>query len=132
MSADLEEIRRFDVECDWCGLILAGTMRRSEMGQIVVVKVEHADLSGRACLGSGRRLGTWPLSVELRETSVGLEIRIGEGRPRVHPSRQSLAAVLKGLGVEAEEAVFWAAAVGRGQPITLVVADRRKKSRSKA
>jgi hypothetical protein len=127
----LEETRRFEVECDWCGQILAGQMRRSEMGQIVVAKVEHADLSGRACLGSGRTLGTWPLSVELRETSVGLEIRIGEGRPRVHPSRQSLATVLRGLGVEGGEAVFWAAAVGRGQPITLVVAERRKKPRSR-
>ena len=127
----MDEIRPIEVECDWCGQMLAGQMRGSEVGRAVVVKVEHNDLSGRPCLGSGRNLGTWPLSVELQQTSVGFEVRIGEGRPRVHASRQSVAAVLRELGVEGKEAVFWTATVAPGQPVSFVVRERRKKPRSK-
>ena len=118
------------MECDWCGQILTGQMRRSEVGRAVIVKVDHLDLSGRPCLGSGRSLGTWPLLVEVRVTNMGFEVRIGDGRARVHPSRESVVAVLRQLGVEARDAVFWAAIVVPGQPVTFEVPERRKTPRS--
>ena len=129
MNETRHETLPLEVVCDWCGQILTGQMRSSEVGSVVVVKVEHADQSGRPCLGSGRSIGAWPLSVELRETSVGFEIRIGEGRPRVYPSQESVIEVLRTLGVPGNEAVFWAATVAPGQPVTLLVPERRAKPR---
>jgi hypothetical protein len=91
-------------------------MRRSQVGQMVVVQEGHLDDAGRPCLGSGRTLGTWPLWVELRQTSEGYEIRIGEGRARVHPSRESVVSVLRDLGVERDEAQRQVATLAPGEP----------------
>ena len=122
----MEDVRPFEVECDWCGRKLTGRMRRSQVGQMVVVQERHQDGSGRRCLGSGRSLGTWPLRVELSQTGQGFEIRIGEGRARVHPSRESLVAVLSGLGVERDEAQRHVGAIAPGPAISIEVHERRK------
>jgi hypothetical protein len=126
----MEDIRPFEVECDWCGRKLAGQMRRSQVGQMVVVQEQHLDGAGRPCLGSGRSLGSWPLRVELRQTSEGYEIRIGEGRARVHASRESLVMVLRELGLERDEAQRQVATVEPGQPTFIEVHERRKTPRS--
>ena len=125
----MDDIRPFEVECDWCGQKLTGDMQRSQVGQMVVVQEKHIDQSGRPCLGSGRSLGTWPLRVELRQTSEGYEIRIGDGRARVHPSRDSVVSVLRDLGVERDEAQRQLATVEPGQPIIVEVHERRKTPR---
>ena len=125
----MDDIRPFEVECDWCGQKLTGDMQRSQVGQMVVVQEKHIDQSGRPCLGSGRSLGTWPLRVELRQTSEGYEIRIGDGRARVHPSRDSVVSVLRDLGVERDEAQRQVATVEKGQPIIVEVHERRKTPR---
>jgi hypothetical protein len=129
MLVFLEDVRPFDVECDWCGRKLSGQMRRSQIGQTIVVQESHVDESGRRCLGSGRSLGTWPLRVELRQTNEGYEIRIGNGRARVHPSRESVVSVLRDLGVDRDDAQRQVAKVEPGQPIIVEVGERRKTPR---
>ena len=83
------------------------------------------------CLGSGRSLGTWPLTVELRQTSEGFEIRIGGGRARVHANPASLVVALRDLGVETEEARIQVAAIEPGRPVLVQVHERRKVPRSR-
>jgi hypothetical protein len=68
--------------------------------------------------------------VELRQTSEGYEVRIGEGRPRVHPSRESLVSVLRDLGVERDEAQRQVTTVAPGEPVIVEVHERRKTPRS--
>jgi hypothetical protein len=97
---------------------------------MVVVQEKHEDQSGRHCLGSGRSLGTWPLRVELRQTSEGYEIRIGDGRARVHPSCESVVAVLLDLGNERDEARRQVATVAPGEPVLIEVYERRKVPRA--
>jgi hypothetical protein len=128
----VEDVRPFEVECDWCGQKLTGEMRRSQVGSMVVVQEKHSDHSDRPCLESGQSLGTWPLRVELRQTSVGYEIRIGDGPARVHPSRESVVSVLRDLGVDRDEAQRQVATVEPGQPIMVEVHERRKTPRSKS
>ena len=126
----MEEARPFEVECDWCGRPLTGQVRRSQIGQMVVIQEKHQDPGGRACLGSGRSLGSWPLTVELRRTTEGFEIRIGGGRARVHASPASLVVALCDLGVEPEDARRQVAAIEPGQPVLVQVHERRKVPRS--
>lgn len=101
------------------------------VGQMVVVQEKHEDQSGHRCLGSGRSLGTWPRRVELRQASEDDEIRIGEGRARVHPSRESVVAVQRDLGINRDEAQRQVATVAPGEPLIVEVHDRRKTPRSK-
>ena len=123
------EARPISVECDWCGQRLDGQVRRSQVGRMVVVQARHRDPNGRPCLGSGRAIGAWPLSVELRVTGDAYEMRIGGGRPRIVPTRDALERSLQDLGVERDEARIWAAAVAPGEPATLEVPERRKNPR---
>ncbi len=127
----MEDARPFEVECDWCGRPLAGQIRRAQVGKMVVVQEKHQDAGGRPCLGSGRSLGTWPLSVELRQTSEGFEIRIGGGRARVHANPASLVVSLRDLGVEAEDARRQVAAIEPGRPVLVQVHERRLVPRSR-
>ena len=123
------EARPISVECDWCGQKLDGQIRRSQVGRMVVIQAPHRDSSGRPCLGSGRTIGAWPLSVELRTVADGYEMRIGGGRPRVLPTRDALAQALQELGIERGEARIWSSAISPGQPATLQVPERRKNPR---
>jgi hypothetical protein len=125
------EARPISVECDWCGQKLDGRIRRGQVGRMVVIQAPHRDRAGRPCLGSGRTIGAWPLSVELRALGDSYEVRIGEGRPRIFATGEALARAIQGLGVEGDEARIWAAAVAPGQPATLEVPERRKSPRSR-
>src|SRR5215472_2691522 len=73
------EARPISVECDWCGQKLEGRIRRGQVGRMVVIQAQHRDRAGRSCLGSGRTIGAWPLSVELRSVDDAYEMRIGGG-----------------------------------------------------
>lgn len=125
------EARPISVECDWCGQRLDGRIRRGQVGRMVVIQAQHRDPAGRPCLGSGRTIGTWPLSVELRAIGDSYEMRIGGGRPRILPSRDALARAMQDLGVERDEAGTWAAAIAPGQPVTLEIPERRKNPRTR-
>jgi hypothetical protein len=125
------EARPISVECDWCGQKLDGQIRRGQVGRMIVIQAPHLDRAGRPCLGSGRTIGAWPLSVELRALGDSYEVRIGDGRPRIFASRDALARAIEDLGVERDEARVWAAAVAPGQPATLEVPERRKSPRSR-
>ena len=125
------EARPISVECDWCGQKLDGQIRRGQVGRMIVIQAPHRDRAGRPCLGSGRTIGAWPLSVELRALGDSYEVRIGDGRPRIFASRDALARAIEDLGVERDEARVWAAAVAPGQPATLEVPERRKSPRSR-
>jgi hypothetical protein len=123
------EARPISVECDWCGQKLDGRIRRGQVGRMVVIQAPHRDRAGRPCLGSGRAIGAWPLSVELRALGDSYEVRIGARRPRTLASRDALARAIQDLGVEGDEARVWAAAVAPGQPATLEVPERRRNPR---
>ncbi|HKD18169.1 MAG TPA: hypothetical protein VKG23_09880 [Thermoanaerobaculia bacterium] len=123
------EARPISVECDWCGQKLEGRIRRGQVGRMVVIQAQHRDRAGRSCLGSGRTIGAWPLSVELRSVGDAYEMSIGGGRARTLATRDALARALQDLGVERDEARIWAAAVAPGQPATLEVPERRKNPR---
>jgi hypothetical protein len=123
------EARPIAVECDWCGQKLDGQIRRGQVGRMVVIQAPHRDRTGRSCLGSGRTIGAWPLSIELRAVDDAFEMRIGSGRPRTCASRDVVVRMLQELGIERDEARIWAAAVGPGQPATLEVPERRKNPR---
>jgi hypothetical protein len=125
------EARPISVECDWCGQKLEGLVRRGQVGRMVVIQARHRDRNGRPCLGSGRTIGAWPLSVELRMDGGAYEMRIGGGRPKTIATRDALERSLQDLGVERDEARIWAAAVAPGQPATLEVPERRKSPRSR-
>ena len=73
-------VRQLRVPCDWCGRMLVGKVRRSQVGQMVVVQEKHTDAAGRPCLGTGRALGSWPLQAELRMAGESYELRVGEAR----------------------------------------------------
>jgi len=125
----VDEVRPLEVECDWCGRPLAGEVRRSQVGKMVLVRVAHRSESGRPCLGTGRRLGTWPLRVELRSTPDGFEARIGDGGPKGCTDRESLVGILRELGVERAEAVRKVDAIEPGWPVVVEAQERRRAPR---
>jgi hypothetical protein len=125
----VDEVRSLEVECDWCGRMLSGEVRRSQVGKMVLVRVAHRSESGRACLGTGRRIGTWPLRVEMRSTPDGFEARIGDGGPKGCPDRESLVGVLRELGVDRAEAMRKVEAIEPGGPVVVEAQERRRSPR---
>jgi hypothetical protein len=107
-------------------------MRRFQIGQMVVVRQLHLDRSGRNCPGTGRALGTWPLSVELRRKNQGYEVRIGEGLAVVHPTAESVVAELVDFGVDRGKAQCQVATVASGEPMIVEVHERRKAARARS
>lgn len=126
-----ETVRQLRVECDWCGRMLAGKVRRSEVGRMIVVQEKHADAKGRPCLGTGRALGSWPLGVEVSVVRDGYSVRIGVGRPRVCVGREGVVATLLELGVVEEQAHGYVSGVRPGHTVVLDVPERRVQPRSR-
>ena len=96
---------------------------------MVLVRVAHRSESGRPCLGTGRRLATWPLKVELRSTPDGFEARIGDGGPKGCADRESLVGILRELGVDRAEAVRKVNAIEPGWAVVVEAQERRRSPR---
>jgi hypothetical protein len=126
---DVDEVRLLEVECDWCGQILGGEVRRSQVGKMVLVRAVHRSASGRPCLGTGRRVGTWPLRVEMRATDAGFEARIGDGGPKECADRDALIDVLRQLGIERDDAMRKVAAIEPGAAVVVEAHERRRSAR---
>jgi hypothetical protein len=112
--------------------MLAGKVRRSQVGQMIVVQEKHVDPAGRPCLGTGRALGSWPLHAELRFAGETYELRVGAGTPRAFVSREAVVAALRELGVDRDAAQRLVASVEPGRPVVLEVSERRRQPRSRS
>jgi hypothetical protein len=99
---------------------------------MVVVRPLHLDRGGRNCPGTGRALGTWPLSVELRRKSQGYEVRIGDGQAVVQPTAESVVAELIDFGVDRGKAQRQVVTVAAGEPMLVEVHERRKATRARS
>ena len=126
----VDDVRPFEVECDWCGRKLSGQMRRSQVGQIVVVGERHLDRGGRNCPGTGRAQGTWPLKIEIRTLGRGYELLIGGGQPRACTGPAVAVAALIALGVDRDVALRQVVTVAPGEPVVVEVCERRKVPRA--
>jgi hypothetical protein len=107
-------------------------MKPEDSGRMILITRQHLSPDGSPCRGSGRAIAVWPVRVEISAGGGGYQLRIGQGQAVACSSGEDLAARLRALGIEREEARRRVAAVEPGKPIVLDVPERRRQPRSRS